>query len=85
MSGTSISNSGATETASSFEICQRSGKKVKRGTLIKEWSGAWVAPQYAEPRHPQLDIRTKPEKQRGALRPEPPDTFITTVVNASDL
>ena len=62
----------STNEASSFEVCQRSGFKVKRGTLILEkHSGLWVAPQFAEPRHPQEFVRSRSDKQRGALKPEP--------------
>ena len=90
MSGTTIENTNSTTDApNSFEICQKSGFKVKRGTLIQEWTGAWVHPDFAEPRHPQELVRTKAEKQTGSIRPEPigNETFIDSdnPVSASDL
>lgn len=61
---------------SNYEICDRTGFKVPRGTLKREWNGAMVRPQSWEARHPQDFVRGRPEHQKGSPRPEQPDTFI---------
>ena len=88
-SGTTIENTNATEVDSSFEICQKSGFKVKRGKLVQDGYGAWVHPDFAEGRHPQELVRTKAEKQTGSIRPENVNnpTFIDSdnPISADDL
>ena len=37
-------------------ICQRTGFKVKAGTLREEWTGLLVRSRSWEPRHPMLDL-----------------------------
>lgn len=61
---------------SNDEICDRTGFKVPRGTLRKEWNGAMVRPESWEPRHPQDFVRARPEHPKGSPRPEQPDVFI---------
>ena len=68
--GTPIVNTDATEVDSSYEICQRSGFRVKAGTLIQEWTGLWVKPEFFEPRNMQDFVRSKAERLTGAQRPE---------------
>ena len=69
------------------EICDLSGFKAKVGQLVPTWDGLMVLPQFWEPKHPQLMIRSRPEKQTGALRPEPVgnETFITDRILPEDL
>jgi len=69
-------NSDAIEVASNYEICDRSGFRVKHGTLKKEWNGLMVKPEYWEARHPQDFVRVPPERERGSPRPEQEDQFI---------
>ena len=84
--GLEITNTDATPASNSFEICSRSGFKYKRGTLIQEWSGNWVHPKFAEPKHPaDLGISITAERLTGSIRPEAPDSFITSDVLAEDL
>ena len=81
---TDITNSNATAYwGNTYNVCQRSGRKYKPGTLIQEsYTGLWVHPDHAEPRHPQLAVRVKAERLTGSIRPEPaPDTFITTAID----
>ena len=92
MSGTPITNANATtDVPSNYEICQVSGFKAKRGELVRRWDGLWVKPEFCEKRNDQDFVRVSPERQRGAMAPEPVDnpTFIETQypngVSASDL
>ena len=64
-------------------VCQRSGKKVKPGQLVKDAYGLWCHPDYADKRHPLDFVRSRPEKQRGSPRPEQLDRFGT--YSADDL
>ena len=72
-----------------FEICERSGFRVKPGTLIKEWNGVMVRPELWEARHPQDFVRSKPDRLKGSVRPEQKDRFIEDLfpndVQPSDL
>jgi hypothetical protein len=70
--GTSITNTDATaDTPNRYDICDLSGFKVKPGELKKTWTGWFVLPEFWEPRNMQDFVTSKPEAQRGALRPEP--------------
>jgi len=66
---------------SNYEICQRSGRRAKRDELVYEpLSNLWVIPEYLDPTHPQIFIRSvTDEPSRGSLRPEGVDTFVTSV------
>ena len=83
---TDLTNSTATPYwDNSYNVCQRSGKKVKPGTLVQEWTGLWVHPDYLDQRSEQDFVRARAEKLEGSIRPEPNDVFITTAVSADDL
>lgn len=70
-------NSNATTAVpSNYEICERSGFKVKAGELKREWDGAMVHPRFWEPRHSLDFVRSKPEHRTGSPSPEQTDTFI---------
>ena len=89
-SGTTIENTNAsTDTDNRYSICDRSGFRAKPGELKETWDGLMVLPQFWEARNEQDFIRSKAEKQRGALRPEPVNnpTFIDSdnPVTADDL
>ena len=74
---TEITNTNATtDVPTNYEICERTGFRVKPGTLVKEWDGVMVRPESYEPRHPQDFVRSRPEAQRGSVRPEQTDQFI---------
>lgn len=72
-------------------ICDRCGRKFKSGQLRKEWSGVMVCSGPGtsncwEPRHPQEDVRGRADVQAPRwVRPEAPDTFISTPVTEDDL
>lgn len=83
--GTPITNPEAILYASQYEICDRTGFRVMRGTLIKQWDGAMVRPKSWEARHPQDFVRGVPEHQKGSPRPEQEDQFIEVEVSAEDL
>ena len=84
--GTAITNPTASETPSSYEVCQRSGFRVPVGTLIREWTGLWVRPEVWEARHPSELLRLRAHEQPHPLgNPEPDDTFIATAVSVDDL
>ena len=84
---TELTNSTATAYwGNANTVCQRSGRKVKPGTLILEpITNLWVHPDYIDPPHPQLFTRSKPEKKNGSPRTEAADVFVTETVLASDL
>jgi hypothetical protein len=69
-------NTNTFDGVSNDEICDRTGFKVPRGTLRKEWSGAMVRPQSYDRRHPQELVRARAEHPKGSPRPEQPDSFI---------
>jgi len=84
--GTSITNSNTfTPDSSGFTICQRSGFKAKPDQLVREWTGLWVLPRYAEPRNIQDFVRSKAEEQPGPRSGEQTNDFITTRVLPDDL
>ena len=88
--GTLIQNLNATtDSLNRYNICARTGFRQKPGTLVKDGYGEMVRPESAEPRHPQERVKSQPESQRGALRPEPigDETFIDSdnPVTADDL
>ena len=88
--GTLIQNLNATaDSLNRYNICARTGFRQKPGTLVKDGYGEMVRPESAEPRHMQERVKSQPESQRGALRPEPigDETFITDddLVLAEDL
>ena len=83
---TSITNDNAiTDPPVNYEVCQRTGFRVPKGTLRQEWSGLWVRPESFEPRHDQLRLQSRPERQTGSPRPEQDNLFITTAISADDL
>ena len=72
-----ITNSnGTTDVPANYEVCERTGFRVKPGELVKEWDGTMVRPESWEARHPQDFIRIRAERQRGSENPEPADVFI---------
>jgi hypothetical protein len=88
--GTPITNATATETPSQEEFCERTGFRVPRGKLVREWTGEWVRPQSYEKRHPLDLLREIPREKSSALRnPEPDDAFVEDLfpagVGPSDL
>jgi hypothetical protein len=83
---TAITNSTATEdTSNRYNICQRTGFKVKPGSLMKEWNGALVRSDSYEPRNIQDFVKGKAESLTGAIRPEADDQFIATSIAPEDL
>ena len=67
----------STDRINHFEICQRTGFKVLPGTLVKDGYGLWVRPESADMRHPQEQVRSRAETQRGSVSPEQDDVFST--------
>lgn len=78
-------NPNAVPYPSNYEICDRTGFRVERGGLKKEWTGALVRPQSWEGRHPRDFARTPTEHAKGSPRPEQPDVFITDEIRPEDL
>jgi len=68
-----------------YNICQKSGFKVKPGELSTEYNGKLVRPESFDKRHPQLRVRDKAELLTGSIRPEPADTFIDSISDPSTL
>ena len=81
-----ISNSTATEDSDNkYNICQRTGFKVKPGSLIETWDGQLVRRESWEPRNMQDFTTVKAESLTGATRPESTDVFIATSIAPEDL
>lgn len=59
-------------------ICDSCGRKFKASTMKKRWDGLFVCPEDFEPRHPQLSLRVRGDKQTVPIpRPDPEqDTFL---------
>lgn len=63
--------------------CDRCGFTYKSGKLRKEWTGLMCCSgpgtnECWEPKHPQLSVRGKVDRQAPPwVRPEPPDVFVT--------
>ena len=86
--GSAPTNSTAGPIKPSYEVCQLSGFKFKRGTLVRRWDGLWVSPEFNELRHPSDYMKpSDAEALLGAERPEPGHIFIDPLnpVQASDL
>jgi hypothetical protein len=88
-SGTVVENNNAIEIQSNYEICDRTGFKVRRNGLRKEWTGVMVRPKSWERRNIQEFVRGVGDEQTGSPRPEGDDLFIDDQypngVQASDL
>lgn len=69
-------NDNTVEVPSNYEIDDRTGFRMPRGALVKQWDGAMVRPKSWESRHPQDFVRGVPERQKGSPRPEQIDRFI---------
>lgn len=84
---TDITNSNAVEVPSNYEICDRTGFRVERGQLVKQWDGLMVRRESWERRQPQDFVRATSDRPKGSPRPEQTDTFIQDddQVSVSDL
>jgi hypothetical protein len=68
-------------------ICDCCGFKLKQSQLRKRWDGAMVCDADWEARHPQDDVKARPERNnvRNA-RPEPAPRFLeANEITAADL
>ena len=72
----SITNDNADEYPSNYEICDRTGFKVRRGELVREWTGAMVRADSWERRNIQDFVRGVGDEMKGSERPEQEDRFI---------
>ena len=72
----SPTNSEAEQIPSNYEICQRSGFKVRPGDLAQQWDGLRVRRDLLDTRHPQDFVRSRPETPRPSRSPEAPDSFV---------
>lgn len=59
-------------------ICDSCGRKFKASTMRKRWDGMFVCKEDFEPKHPQLSLKVRSDKQSVPIaRPEPiQDIFI---------
>ena len=73
-------NANATEEASNYLICERSGFRVRVDEGLKtEWNGLMVRAKDWERRQPQDFVRSIREDKQGSIRPEAPDRTIAEV------
>lgn len=86
VSGTQITNSNAEADAGNrYNICMRTGFRVKPGELIEDAYGSLVRQDSFDKRHPQEFIRPLAEELTGPKRPEPTDQFLSSSVSPEDL
>ena len=71
-----IVNADAEEYPSNYEICDRTGFKLRRGELVAEWTGLKVRPESWERRNVQDFVRGVGDDQVGSPRPEQADRFV---------
>ncbi len=71
--GTMIHNLNAvTDVESNYQIDDRTGFKIKvKDPMMKEYTGHLVRPESLDIRSEQEYLRSKPERHRGPVRPEP--------------
>ena len=63
--------------------CDRSGMTFYRSECRREWTGALVAKKFWEPKHPQLEIRSKRDEQAPRdVRPDKSTEFGSTTTSA---
>ena len=80
---------GTTDVPTNFEQCARSGFRAKPGGLVQEsYTKEWVLPEFSEPAHPQIYLRSVgPDRpNRGAQRPDDTgnELFVSTSTAPSD-
>lgn len=71
-----IQNADAAAFPSHYEICERSGFRVRRGELVEEWTGVMVRKESFERRNAQDFVRGVSDDQHGSPRPEQDDQFV---------
>lgn len=83
---TGITNAGATQTLSQYEMCERTNFRQLPQTLIRDGYNYRTREKSADPRHPQELIRSVTDKQPGSVSPELDDVFLANdEVKAVDL
>jgi hypothetical protein len=67
-------------------ICPRCGLKHNISFFRREWTGVRVCKDCWDPRHPQMDVRGVPDRQRvpGGPLPEPADVFVEPTAQRGD-
>ena len=80
-----ILNDNAAPYPSQYEICDRTGFRLRRGHLKQEWTGLKVREQSWEKRNTQDFVRGVGDDLEGSPRPEKEDRFIEERVLAEDL
>ena len=68
-----------------YNVCQRTGFKMKPNSLATEWTQYKVRPESVDRRSQQDFVRVKAESLTGPIRAEQDDVFISTSTAPSDL
>ena len=76
---------GEEDTKNRYNVCQRTGFRVKPNELMIEYNGVKVRAESYEPRNDQDFIRPHAELLTGPTRPEPQDKFIDVAITVADL
>lgn len=67
-------------------ISDRDGQKRKSSDMRMEWTGAWVGKEEWEPRHPQLELRPRPDNiSRTPVRNIEPGNLVYEPFTNSDI
>ena len=87
MSTPIVNNDAGPDSANSYEICQYSGFRAKRGGLVQDpFTKAWVLPEFVDKYPDQLRVRAVAESLTGPIRPEPAsENFIDSISDGSTL
>jgi len=58
-------------------ICQRTSRVVYASECVREWNGLLVHRSVYEPKHPQLDLKARPErKAAGPFNSQTADVYV---------
>lgn len=71
-----IQNLFSGEFPSSYEICDRTGFRGRRGSLLEEWTGMMVREKSWERRNIQDFVRGVGDEAKGSPRPEQEDRYV---------
>lgn len=67
-------------------ICAWSGFQGWASEMVRQWDGQYVLKRFCDERNPQDFLKGVPDNQNVPwTNPEPPDTFLSAPVLASDL
>ena len=76
---------GTPASANSYNVDQRTGFRVKPGSLVTDWTGTKTLREHADKYEAQFRVRVKAELLEGSIRPEASDNFIDSISDGDSL